>query len=105
MSGVRSMCRQLCERHCLNLTDVTLADQANNSIQADNANMAIHGNVAIKVTQSRGQLSNQCKRRHPMINFELIFNKPENADLNEILRKQINKLRCPYSLSGKMTSN
>ena len=43
-------------RRLANLTDVTLADQATNSIQADNANMAIQGNVAMKVTQSRGQL-------------------------------------------------
>ena len=51
------------------LTDVTLADQATNSIQADNANMAIQGNVAMKVTQSSGQLWNQCKRRHPLTKF------------------------------------
>ena len=38
------------------LTHVTLADQATNSIHADNANMAIQGNVAMKVTQSSGQL-------------------------------------------------
>ena len=64
------MCPNLClsvsERRCANLTDVTLADQATNSIQADNANMAIQGNVAMKVTQSSGQLWNQCKRRHPL---------------------------------------
>ena len=52
-----------------NLTDVTLADQATNSMQADNANMAIQGNVAMKVTQSSGQRWNQCKRRHPFTNF------------------------------------
>ena len=55
-----------CLRGCANLTDVTLADQATNSMQADNANMAIQGNVAMKVTQSSGQLWNQCKRRHPL---------------------------------------
>ena len=32
------------------LTDVTLADQATHSIHADNANMAIQGNVAMQVT-------------------------------------------------------
>ena len=71
--GVRSMCPNVClevsKRHCANLTDVTLADQATNSIQADNANMAIQGNVAMKVTQSDGQLWNQCKRRHPLTKF------------------------------------
>ena len=48
---------------------MTLADQATNSIQADNANMAIQGNVAMKVTQSGGQLWDQCKRRHPLTKF------------------------------------
>ena len=56
-----------------NLTDVTLADQATNSIQADNANMAIQGNVAMKVTQSI---------HWP--NFEPISNKLENVYFNEI---------------------
>ena len=32
-----------------NLTDVTQADQATNSIPTDDANMAIQGNVAMKV--------------------------------------------------------
>ena len=59
----------VCKRGLANLTDVTLADQATNSIQADNANMAIQGNVAMKVTQSSGQLWNQCKRRHPLTKF------------------------------------
>ena len=57
-----SVCLSVSERGCANLTDVTLADQATNSMQADNANMAIQGNVAMKVTQSSGQLWNQCKR-------------------------------------------
>ena len=42
----------------LNLTDLTLADQATNSIQADTANMTIQGNVAMEVTQPGGQLWN-----------------------------------------------
>ena len=37
------------ERRCANLTDVTLADQAINSIPTDIANMEIQGNVAMKV--------------------------------------------------------
>ena len=43
------------------LTDVTLADKDTNSIQTDNVNMAIEGNVAMQVTQSGGQLWNPCK--------------------------------------------
>ena len=46
------------ERRCANLTDVTLADQATNLIHADNANMAIRGNMAMQVTQPSGQLWN-----------------------------------------------
>ena len=65
--GSRSL--SVSERGLANLTDVTLADQATNSMQADNANMAIQGNVAMKVTQSSGQLWNQCKRRHPLTKF------------------------------------
>ena len=38
------------------LTDVTLADKDTNSIQTDNVNMAIEGNVSMQVTQSGGQL-------------------------------------------------
>ena len=64
-----SVCLSVSKRGLANLTDVTLADQATNSIQADNANMAIQGNVAMKVTQSSGQLWNQCKRRHPLTKF------------------------------------
>ena len=64
-----SQCLSVSKRRFANLTDVTLADQATNSIQADNANMAIQGNVAMKVTQSSGQLWNQCKRRHPLTKF------------------------------------
>ena len=71
------VCLSVSERDFADLTDVTLADQATvtladqatNSIQADNANMAIQGNVAMKVTQSSGQLWNQCKRRHPLTKF------------------------------------
>ena len=33
------------------LTDVTLVDEDTNSIQTDNANRAIQGNVAMQVTQ------------------------------------------------------
>ena len=51
MSQCLSVCLSVSKRRCANLTDVTLADQATNSIQADNANMAIQGNVALKVTQ------------------------------------------------------
>ena len=52
------MCPNVCKRRLANLTDVTLADQVTNSIQADTANMAIQGNVAMEVTQPGGQLWN-----------------------------------------------
>ena len=59
------------ERRFANLTDMTQADQATDSIPTDDANMAIQGNVAMKVTQieSGGQLWNQCKRRHSLTKF------------------------------------
>ena len=38
------------EPPCANLTDVTLADEDTDSILTDNANRAIHDNVAIYVT-------------------------------------------------------
>ena len=38
-----SVCLSVTERGLANLIDVTLADQATNSMQADNANMAIRG--------------------------------------------------------------
>ena len=41
------------------LTDVTLADEDTNSILTDNANRAIQGNVATRVTQPGVQLWNQ----------------------------------------------
>ena len=56
MSVCLSVCLSVSERGFANLTDVTLAEQATNSMQADNANMAIQGNVAMKVTQSSGQV-------------------------------------------------
>ena len=49
-----SVCLSVSERGCANLTDVTLADQATNSIPTDVANMEIQGNVAMKVTQPGG---------------------------------------------------
>ena len=59
----------LSERRLADLTDVTLADEDTDSILTDNANGAFQGNVAMKVTQSGGQLWNQCKRRHPLTKF------------------------------------
>ena len=41
-----------------NLTDVTLVNEDTNSIQTDNANRAIQGNVAMHVTLPGGQLWN-----------------------------------------------
>ena len=49
---------------------IVLVDQAINSIQTDDANMAIQGNVAMQVTQYGGQLWNQCKLLHLMTPFQ-----------------------------------
>ena len=57
------------ERLCVDLTDVTLADEDTNSILANNANRAIQGNVAMQVMQSGGQLWKQCKWRHLVANI------------------------------------
>ena len=43
---------------CVDLTDVTLADEDTNSIQTDNANRAILGNVTMQVTGPGGQICN-----------------------------------------------
>ena len=40
---------------CADFTDVTLADEDTNSIQTDNANRAMQGNVAKQVMQPGGQ--------------------------------------------------
>ena len=45
-------------RRCVDLTDVTLADEDTNSILTDDANRAIQGNVAMQVTQLGGQQCN-----------------------------------------------
>ena len=45
---------------CVDLTDVTLADEDTKSIPTDNAKRAIKGNVAMHVRQPGGQLWNQC---------------------------------------------
>ena len=46
-------------RPCVDLTDVTLADEDTNSILTDNVNRAFQCNVAMRVTQLGGQLWNQ----------------------------------------------
>ena len=54
------------------LTDVTLADENTNSIQTDNANRAILGNMTMQVMQviqAGGQLWIQCKWHHQMTKF------------------------------------
>ena len=51
----------LTEGGCVDLTDVTLADEDTKSILTDKANRAIQGNVAMQVTQPGGQLCKQCK--------------------------------------------
>ena len=54
---------------CVDLTDVTLADEDTNSILTDNANRTIQSNVAMQVTQSGGQLWKQCKWRQLITKF------------------------------------
>ena len=41
-----------------NLTDVTLADEDTNSIQTDDANKVIQGNMAMQVAPPGGQICN-----------------------------------------------
>ena len=65
MSG----CLSLSELRCVNLTDVTLADEDTDSILTDNTNRAIRGNIAMQVTQPGGQVCNLCKWRHLMANI------------------------------------
>ena len=60
--GVRSMgpdVRMSVRHLCVDLSDVTLADEETNSIPTDNANRAIPGNAAMHVTQPGGQHWNQ----------------------------------------------
>ena len=54
---------------CANLTDVTLADEDTNSIQTDDANKAIQGNVAMQVAPPGGQICKLCKQGHLMAKF------------------------------------
>ena len=53
------MCLVVSNRLCVNLTDVTLADEDTNSILTDNTNRAIQGNVTMDVTQPGDQVWNQ----------------------------------------------
>ena len=48
----------LTERCCVDLTDVTLADEDTKSILTDNANRAIQSNVAMQVTQPGRKICN-----------------------------------------------
>ena len=50
-----SQTNKLTPRPCVDLTDVTLADEDTNSILTDNVNRAIQGNVAMQVTQPNFQ--------------------------------------------------
>ena len=45
-------------RHCVDFTDVTLADEDTNSILTGNANQAFQCNVAMKVTEAGGKICN-----------------------------------------------
>jgi len=50
--GVRSMGPDVSPTPCSDLTDVTLADEDINSMQIDDVNMAIRGELAMKVVPS-----------------------------------------------------
>ena len=63
------LCPSVTERHFADLTDETLTDKDANSLLTDNANRALQGNVAMKVTQPGNQFWNHCKRRHLMNTF------------------------------------
>ena len=54
---------------------MTLADEYTNSILTDNANRALQGNVAMRVTQPGGQLWNQSANAS---------DRSENAYSNEV---------------------
>ena len=56
-------------RRCVNLIDVTLANEDTDSTPTDNTNSAIQGNVAMQVTQPGGQVCNFCKWCHLMANI------------------------------------
>ena len=55
---VRMSVRHSLRDVCVDLTDVTLADEHTNSILTNKANKAIQGNVAMQVTQCGGQICN-----------------------------------------------
>ena len=58
VSGVRSLGPDVPPTSLWNFIDVTLADEDTNSMQTDNANKAIQGNVAMQVTQPGGKNCN-----------------------------------------------
>ena len=64
---------------CVDLTDVTLADEDTNSILTDNANRAFQGNVAMHVTLPGGQLWNQCKWCHLVAKLEIMQVSPSGG--------------------------
>ena len=51
-----SGCLKLTKRRCLNLTDVTLADEDTNSILTDKVNRTIHGNTRHRKMFANGML-------------------------------------------------
>ena len=48
---------------------MTLADEDTNSIQTDDANKAIQGNVAMQVAPPGGQICNWCKKPYLLVKF------------------------------------
>ena len=65
------MCLVVSKLRCVNLTDVTLADEDTDSILTDNTNRANQGNVAMQVTQPGGQVCNLCNWLILIDNFEI----------------------------------
>ena len=59
---VEFVTHSLSKRGFANLTDMTLADQPTNSIETDNTNMAIKGNVTMQVTQQTNKQTNKTNK-------------------------------------------
>ena len=67
--GSWTWCNWLTTKRFWDLTDVTLTDEDTNSIQTDDANKAIQGNVAMHLAPPGGQICNWCKQGHLMAKF------------------------------------
>ena len=79
--GVRSLSLNEAPRPCVDLTDLTLADEDTNSILTDDVKRRIQGNVAMQVTPPGGQICNEGKCRQPAVKF-LINEKTSSYEVN-----------------------